>query len=951
MDWGLSVIGGLARTITIAAVCLSVGACSFPLEQQNAFSPSEISLTDPVPFLLRVDGEANPIGVGREVPRLSWRSNVDSQQAYEIEVASSFDLLDAGRADLWSSGRVTDGRSLAIGYGGAPLKSRQQGWWRVRVWETGSERPGAWSAPASFEMALLSNTDWAADWITSPLFPAAPSSAGIERWLTLTAADPHMRNPETVAQTIDRLRDVRPATYFRKAFVITRPVASARLYSTSAGYSEFYLSGQKIGDRILNPAQTDFDKRIYYDVDDLTEQLTVGEHVLGVHLGNGFFAERTAFGMPELFYGEPAAIAQLEIRYRDGSEETIVTDTSWQAHPSPILKNGVYSGEVYDVRAEVAGWNRAGRRESADWRPAAVLSAPPTLALIAAEMPPVRRVTEVKPKAILNSAPGVWTVDFGQNFTGLPTIDIAQFGLKEGQAVHLRYAEWADKDGKVGMNSGGAAPMTKQVDTYVSDGRDAAPWSPTFTWHGFRYMEVTGIDTAPPIEAITAHMTRTDLQRIGTFTSSDPLLNRVHETALWSFESNLVSVPSDCPIRERNGWTGDAHATIQMASYNFAMGPFLDKYLGDFRTTDFISPAVVPGRRTHSGKVDWAAAEVFLTWESYLHTGDLSVIERQYDSLLDYVAYVEKAMDDDRVTDPFHYYGDWCDALPEPGMARPLGRCASFSTPGDLTATALMVRVFDQMSDMARLLGHEQQAAQFEQRREAISDAFQRAYYQNDAVGYGSQTANAMAVQFGIAPPDKRKLIAAAIDRDVREKWGGHASVGALGQTWLYPALASGGYADTAFYIFKAKGPPGYSYLFDELSGTTLWEDLMSFEPGKGAEPGRSLNHPFKGGYDAWFYSGLGGINPDPDAAGYKRFFLSPNFPRGLDHVSVSLETGYGTIRSAWRREGDGIIWDVEVPPNTSAYNARSDRFNVIRPGKHRFRIGSAEGEVVRLGK
>ncbi len=935
-------IGGMLRNAALGLCCISIAACSVQYAEEGGVSSAKSVSDASAPFALQVEGRANPVGVGRSVPRLSWRSTVDSQAAFEIQVATSADLLNSDAADLWSTGRVADGRSIAVQYQGEDLASRQQAFWRVRIWADGEDEPGEWSKVNRWQMALLEPSDWSASWVTSPNFPAADETEGMARWLELTAADPQFKNAETIADTKRRLRDVRPATYFRKSFTIMRPIKSALLYSTSAGYSEFFLNGEKIGDRVLNPAQTDFDKRIYYDIDDVTDRLGQGEQVLGVHLGNGFYGERTAFGMDKLFYGEPAAIAQLEITFQDGSSETIASDGSWLAHPSPVLKNGVYSGEFFDARENVSAWNDVGNDGGSGWRNAAVLSESPTQALVAAEMPPVRRVTEVKPKAVLNPEPGIYTVDLGQNFTGLPTIDMSRFGLREGQTVLLRYGEWADSTGRVGMNSGGGAPRTKQVDAYVSDGTDESPWSPSFTWHGFRYMEITGIDAPPPLDAITAHLTRTDIDRIGHFRSSDPLLNRIHETALWSFETNMVSVLSDCPIRERNGWTGDAHAIIQTASYNFAMGPFLDKYLGDFRTTDFISPAIVPGRRTHSGKVDWAAAEVFLTWEHYLHTGDISIIERQYDSLLDYVAYVEKAMDDNRITNPFHFYGDWCDALPELGMDRPLGRCASFSTPGDLTATALMARVFQQMSDMATRLGRDDEAKAFKQRFKDVSGAFNRAYYQDDASGYGSQTANAMALQFGIAPMQKRHSIAAAMDADVHQKWDGHASVGALGQTWLYPALSDAGYEDTAFGIFKADGPPGYSYLFDTLNGTTLWENITGYDPKNGAEPGRSLNHPFKGGYDAWFYSGLGGINPDPDNPGYKRFFLNPQFPAGLEEAQVSLETGYGTIRSEWTREGDAIIWHVEVPPNTSALDIRNGGSRLIKPGKHSFRLDAA---------
>ena len=493
------------------------------------------------------------------------------------------------------------------------------------------------------------------------------------------------------------------------------------------------------------------------------------------------------------------------------------------------------------------------------------------------------------------------------------------------------------------MKSGGGAPRTKQVDAYVSDGTDAEPWSPSFTWHGFRYMEVSGIDSKPPLDAFTAHLTRTDIKPIGQFVSSDPLLNRTHETALWTFESNMVSVLSDCPIRERNGWTGDAHAVVGMASYNFAMTPFLDKFLGDFRTTEQIAPTIVPGRRTRSGMVDWAAAEVFLTWEHYLHSGDASVIERQYESLLDYIAYVESIADGDLITNNTHFYGDWCDTLPEVGMARPLGRCMSYSTAGALTASAIIIRAYDQMSKMATLLGKPDDEARFSERRDAMRKAFNQTFYKDDIVGYGSQTGNAMALQFGIAPADKSDVIALAIANDVHDNWGGRSSVGALGQSWLYPALSDNGQTDAAFNIFHAEGPGSFSYLFDTLGATSIWEDPTKFPAG--VAPGKSLSHPFHSGYDGWFYSGLGGISPDADHPGYKHFNLSPVFPAKLDKADVSLETGYGKIYSAWTRESDSIIWTVEVPLNTTAsvklIEIPSEK-QIIGPGRHVFRLDSA---------
>lgn len=933
---------GLIRYLTlqflgVLAIAALLAACEPTSQNANTNVQADKAILSLIgPHHIKTESRTNPITVDRAQPRLSWRSQVKNQHAYEIAVASNMDALLDGKPDLWSSRRVIEGRSLAIPYAGVPLKSRQIAYWRVRVWAEGDIEPGPWSEVSSWQMALLEDSDWKASWITSPDNTPAPPSPGFERWLSATAENPHFKNSKHIADTKRRLREMPPATYFRKDFIVRKPVESARLYSTSAGYSEFFISGNKIGDRIFNPAQTDFDKRIYYDVDDVSDQLSVGPQSLAIHLGNGFYGERTAFGMAKLFYGEPAAIAQLEIKYEDGSQEFIVSDDSWYAHPSPILKNGVYSGEVYDAREAVKNW--AMPSETSGWRKAQIVEAAPTKRLVAAEMPPVRRVKEVRPIAILNPAPKVWTVDFGQNFTGIPTIDFSEMNLQSGQSVILRFGEWADTDGNVSLKSGGAAPRTKQVDAYISNGIDDKLWSPKFTWHGFRYMDITGIDEAPPLDAITAHLTRTDISIIGQFTSSNELLNRIHDTALWTFESNLVSVPSDCPIRERNGWTGDAHATVQMASYNYNMSPFLEKYLGDFKTTEMIAPTIVPGRRTRSGMIDWAAAEVFLTWEHYLHSGDISIIERQYDSLLDYVAYVEKVAEDDLITNSKHFYGDWCDTLPERGKARPLGRCMSYHTPGEVTATALIVRVFDLMAQMAERIDRAGDSQKFASRYDSFQSAFHSAFYDPQARSYGSQTANAMALSFGITPEGLRQDVASSLDSDIREVWGGHASVGALGQTWLYPALSDNGYGDTAFGIFTTEGKTGYSYQFDVLGATTIWENHTNFIPENGDTPGRSLSHPFHGGYDAWFYNGLGGIKPDPEAPGYKHFTLSPVFPKNLNHASVSLETGYGTIRSAWVKSGDKIKWDVAIPLNTKAtieLQASSDGSKILGPGNY----------------
>ena len=317
--------------------------------------------------------------------------------------------------------------------------------------------------------------------------------------------------------------------------------------------------------------------------------------------------------------------------------------------------------------------------------------------------------------------------------------------------------------------------------------------------------------------------------------------------------------------------------------------------------------------------------------------------------MLDYLAYVETVADGDLFTDRDHYYGDWCDMLPELGMTRPLGRCQSFNTPPEITVAAIVSRAYDQMGEMAKIMGRDADAARFHVRRDEIRTAFHAAFYDAEAGSYGSQTANAMALSFGIVPQDLREGVAAALEYDVRVTWDGHHSVGALGEAWLYPALSDYGHTDTAYGVFAADGAPGYEYLFNTLNGTTLWEDISKYEPERGVEPGKSLNHPFKGGYDGWFYSGLGGIQPDPAHPGYKHFSLSPVFPSDLAHATVSLAAPYGMIRSAWKREDGGITWSVSVPHNTSATVSlpgpiTSDR--TIGPGDYQFCL-TGSGEAI----
>lgn len=924
------------KLMIVLIALISTSACFSEKTTSNSTSIT------PVPSNLLVEGNQQPLNVHSATPRLSWHANVKAQVAYQVQVASSEELLVDEQADLWDSGKVIERRSLNIAYTGKALQSKQTAFWRVRIWSSISESPEAWSDISTWEMGLIKNSDWQAQWVQVDEPIALENGQALNDWM-LFAADVHPNNGvklstakiSTQKRVVEQLKSQQTASLFRHSFVTqaNKKIIRTRLHSTAAGYYEVYINGNKVDDRLMDPGQTDYDKRILYNTDAVERFIINGQNTIAVHLGSGWYNEAIAFSRwnnPDadpsakptrnLAYGQPAFIAQLEIEYADGTRQLITSNEKWLSHPSPILKEGLFSGEFYDARAEVANWqlNMSDKQLTA-WRPVKALEVWPTGRLEPQLLPPIKALNYMKPVAVLNPEEDVYVLDFGQNFTGIPTLNLSELALSNEQAVHLRYAEWVDKAGNISQKSGGGAPLLKQVDTYIH-ANNKQTWTPIFTWHGFRYVEVRGLNKTPSLSAITANLVRSSVDIAGQFESSDELVNRIHDMALWSYEGNLMALPMDCPIRERAGWTGDAHAALITGNYNYNMDNFWDKYLGDFKTARHIAPAVVPGKRTHGGNFDWAAAEILIAWEHYRHHGMLQLLESQYDSMLEYMVAGEAELDNSLIRKG---YGDWCDPVRTPGTPRVNGRCTPQHTSPTITSSALFAYSAKLMAKISIELNKPEQAAHYNRLFEQMSTQFHTEFYDKQSGHYNSQTADAMALMFEIAPPKLRQSIADALNNDVINNWNGHASVGALGQTYLYRALSDYGYAETAFNIFKAKGYPGYDYLFNELNATTLWERKGFYDPKQDPDgskgPGFSLNHPFHSGYDGWFYEGLGGIRPLPSSIGFQDFALQPEFVTGLQSVEVSYTTGYGKIKSNWQREANKIIWHFSVPNNSTA--------------------------------
>ncbi len=920
------------KKISILFFLCMIFACSL--------QPSKNKPTTHIASNLLVEGLTAPLNVHRQQPSLSWYANIPQQSHYQIQVARTRSALQNNHANLWDSGKIASSQSVNVTYQGEALQAGEQAFWRVKVWPLIHDKTVEWSQIAKWEVGLRQTSNWTAKWIQAATPTTAVITPPVLQWMRfatdLETQNLNKKKHETQERVLEQVKKQHTATLFRHTFdtQANKTLSRARLHSTAGGYYEIFINGQKVDERVMDPGQTDFDKRILYNTDNVLNLLNTHDskvntqkNTIAVHLGSGWYNEFIAFSKPKrnyfLGYGQPTFIAQLELTYNDGSTQTVNTNSDWLSHPSPIIKDGIFSGELIDDNKKINNWNTNDLSSTQHWQKAHVLTQPPTQELEPQLLPAIKAVEDIKPVAITQPAPNVWVLDFGKNFTGIPTVDISQLRLEKNDAFFMRYAEWANEDGSINQRSGGGAPLLKQVDGYIASensSKKGNSWTPIFTWHGFRYLEITGLKTAPPLSAFTGHLLRSSVERVGTFTSSDTLLNRIHDMALLSYETNLMALPMDCPIRERAGWTGDAHAALITGNYNFNMANFWEKYLVDFETSAHVAPAVVPGKRSHGGNFDWAAAEIMIAWEHYRHHGNVALLKDQYDSMTEYMQAGEAKLKDNLLRIG---YGDWCDPVKVPGTPRVNGRCSPQHTSPIITSSALFAHTANTMAKISTLIDKPEQTNHYTQLFKRIRDQFNQEFYNKNTGHYGSQTADAMAIMFEITPQSLRASVAKALNNDVIKHWNGHASVGALGQTYVYRALSDYGYGDTAFNIFKAKGYPGYDYAMTVLNATTLWERKGFYNPNNPKDrkkgPGHSLNHPFHSGYDGWFYEGLGGIRPKGDNPAFQHFVLQPVFPEGLDSVDVSYKTGYGKIISQWKKTNKHVQWNFIIPNNTSA--------------------------------
>jgi len=850
------------------------------------------------PINLTCEYRTNPLGVDVPHPRLGWQLSVSDsalraqkQSAFQIIVASTQELLKHNHGYLWDSGKVDSDRQCHIAYEGKRLDSGQRVYWKVRVWD-GNGQVSAWSEAAFWEMGLLERSDW----------------DGAE-WIALEELDESRQIVPGIPHTKDKglPRDVLPQ--FRKEFSVSKPLRTATLFISGLGQYEARLNGEKIGDHFLDPGWTNYRKTCLYTAYDVTKQLKQGPNAIAVQLGNGmFFIPRERYRKHVIAFGYPQMILKLVLRYADGSVQEIVSDESFRVTPSPITFSSIYGGEDYDATIEKPGWDQPGFDDSAWQRP--VIVPGPGGTLQAQSAPPVKVMETWDPVRITHPADSVWIYDMGQNASGIVELTVQG---STGAIVNITPGELLDDNGIVTQKATGEPFYF----SYTLKGQGIEKWSPRFTYYGFRYLQVEGAVPAgqdnPNGRPVIIHLktlhTRNSAKRVGAFACSNQLFNRVYQLIDWAIKSNMASVLTDCPHREKLGWLEQAHLMGASIRYNYNVPLLLAKIVQDMREAQLdngLVPDIAPEYPVFSGgfrdSPEWGSAFVILPWYIYQWYGDTKPLEENYAAMKRYVAYLTSTAKNHIVS---HGLGDWFDIGPtSPGRAQLTSRA--------LTATAMYYYDVSILEKAAVLLGREEDRHTYHALGDSIKQAFNDRFFDKEMKQYatGSQTANAMAIFMDfVDPPYKQAVLKNLVDNI--EAGDYKLTAGDIGFRYVVRVLEDGGYSDVIFKMNNRSDVPGYGWQLAH-GATSLTESWQAYR-------NVSNNHMMLGHLIEWFYSGLAGIRTDFSACGCDRIVISPEIIGDVTWVKAAYNSIYGTISNHWRKSAGALTMQVHIPVNMVA--------------------------------
>jgi alpha-L-rhamnosidase len=704
-----------------------------------------------------------------------------------------------------------------------------------------------------------------------------------------------------------------PARMLRKEFAVDKKVRRASVYFSGLGTSELYLNGAKIGDEVLSPGLTDYDKHVLYVTHDVTGQVAQGKNAIGIMLGNGrYYAPRSDIPTRTRDFGYPKAKLQLNVEYEDGSRLSVVSDESWKlTADGPIRANNEYDGEEYDARQELAGWSRAGF-DDAQWEAAQAVGAPE--GVMAAQAAEPLRVTEtLKPLSVKKLKPGVYIYDMGQNMVGWCRLRVKG---PQGTQVTLRHAETLEPDGSLYIANLRSA---KATDIYTLKGGGEEVWEPRFTYHGFRYVEVAGYPGEPSRDALEGRVVHDDMERAGDFSSSNELLNKIHHNMFWGIRGNYRSIPTDCPQRdERQGWLGDRGQVSRSESYMFDVAAFYSKWMTDLEDSERPSgsiPDVSPNYwPLYNDDLTWPGTMIFVHGMLYDQYGDKRVLGRGYDAMKRWIDYEKTFVKDGLISKD--QYADWCVPPENPKLIH--SQDPTRVTDKTLIATSYYYELLNLMSRYARILDKPVDAAEFDRLSAAVKDVFQRRFFKLESSMYdnGTQTSGILPLYFGMVPEDFRPAVIGTLVRNIEQKSDGHVGTGLVGAQWLMRTLSDNGQADLAYKIATQKTYPGWGYMVEQ-GATTVWE-LWN---GNTADPAmNSGNHVMQiGDLAVWMYEYLAGIRADPENPGFRHAIIHP-YPAGdLTFVKGTHKTMYGGLNSSWKRDKGQFTLDITVPANTTA--------------------------------
>ncbi len=846
---------------------------------------------------LRCEYLSNPLGIDVVKPRLSWTlapgPRGRQQSAYQVLVASNPVDLQQNHGDLWDSGKVNSDQTAFVAYAGQPLASGAHAWWKVRVWDQdGHATP--WSAPAHWSIGLLRDADWYGQWI------GLARPAGVKEGTPLAFP------------------------WLRKTFTLPGTPQRGTAYVNALGYYELYVNGKKVDDYVLAPAVVDYSKRNWYLTHDITGYLVQGRNTVALWLGRGWYVR----GHPAVVYDGPLVRAQFDITLPDGKSVVVGTDGTWKAKASPITPLGRgtafgdYGGEHYDARLKVKDWNGV-KLDDSTWEAATTFD-PPKVATSAQMVEPNRILETLRPVKIDKTPDGGWLVDMGKNYTGWLELRLPP-GIAAGQNLKIEYAD--------NSPSGGRYMTFNQRDEYVTRAGAGQVVRSRFNYHAFRYAHVTGLAQALTAGNVRGYFMRTSYGRTGEFESSDDLLNRIYRMVTWTYQClTLNGYVVDCPTRERLGYGGDAGTSLETALCNFDTGGLYNRWAANWRDAQDPQSGDLPYTAPNypdqgGGGPMWSGFVVTMPWQVYLTYGDKGILEINYPMIQKWLAFANSKTRDN-ILEPYisigirmpqwNYLGDWVTpgpmAIGQPGTLAARRAFAGQDISRDPVASRFInnahyLYTLQLAAKIADILGKPADAAMYTERAAALRRMLNERYFVPPAsYATGQQPYLALALLLGIVSPELRAEVAKNLENTILVKDSGHFNSGMHGTYFLLKELMKDDRNDLIYQMASKKDYPSWGYMLEQ-GATTSWESWS----------GQSHIHDTLISIGAWFIEGIGGIQGDEKAPGFRHFFLKPSPVGGLTFARTSFKSVHGMIVSNWRIENGALHLDATVPPGTSA--------------------------------